>query len=197
MNNSNFDNVENFSAAHGDNSISGQVAEHVRSALGASFMHADVARLRQGDHGKGSALNDLSQPLPAARIGEKGDIVFCATPVKDSPQGKETKETPEQRLDQKIKDSFGADVFEHLKDWDWLVANRKKLEDGFNKITDPNEKWDMAKRMRDLSVVDGKPLVFLKKLDGPTHGSLVPKRHDIMLRRGRFHSDDYLGQVYH
>ena len=135
--------------------------------------------------------SELSSRLaPSARIDEHGDLFFCATPLKDS------KETPEQRVEQKIKDSFGADVFDHLKDWDWLIENRKKLEDGFKKA-DNQTAWDMAQRMRDLSKVDGQSLIYLSKLDGPTRGNLIPKTYEIYLRRGSFRSDDYIGRVSH
>jgi hypothetical protein len=109
---------------------------------------------------------------------------------------KASTETPEQSLDQKIKDRFGAEVFDHLKDWDWLIENRKKLEDGFKKA-DNEDAWAMAQRMKQLSMVDGKPLIYLSKHDGPTHGSWIPKRYDIYLRRGTFRSDNYIGQLYH
>jgi hypothetical protein len=147
----------------------------------------DVQRLNQS----GDLTNGV---VPSARIGEN-EVSFCSAPVKDSTSAKDSTATPEQRMDQKIKDSFGADVFDHLKDWDWLIANRKKLEDGFKKV-DGQDAWDLAWRIRDLSVVDGKPLIYLSKVDGPTRGDLIPKRHDIKLRR-EFWSDNYIGQVYH
>lgn len=157
--------------------------EDSQSTSFASSKLDDVRRL--------NSSTDLSPGLaPSARIGEHGEILFCAAPMKDS------KDTPEQRVEQKIKDSFGADVFDHLKDWDWLIENRKKLEDGFKKA-DNDTAWDMAKRMRDLSTVDGKSLIYLSKLDGPTRGNLIPKTYEIYLRRGRFHSDDYIGRVSH
>ncbi len=107
----------------------------------------------------------------------------------------DTKESPEQRADQKIKDRFGADVFEHLKDWDWLIENRKKLEDGFKKAN-AKDAWDMAWRMRELSMVDGKPLIYLSKEDGPTRGNLIPKAYDIYLRRGWPWNDDSIGRLH-
>jgi hypothetical protein len=128
--------------------------------------------------------------VPNTRIGEQSDSSLCSTPVKDST------ETREQRLDQKIKDSFGGDVFDHLKDWDWLIENRKKLEDGFKKISG-QDAWDMAWRMKELSMVDGKSLIYLSKVDGPTRGNLIPKRYDIYLRRGSLRSDDYIGHLHH
>jgi hypothetical protein len=114
----------------------------------------------------------------------------------EKPPAKESTETPEQRVDQKIKDSFGADVLDHLKDWDWLIDNRKKLEDGFKKATG-QDAWDMAQRMKELSKVDGRSLIYLSKVDGPTHGTLIPKRYDVYLRRGSFRSDNEIGHVYH
>ncbi len=133
--------------------------------------------------------------VPNAFIGEQGELLFCSTPVKDSKEPvKESKETPEQRTDQKIKDTFGADVFKHLKDWDWLIANRKKLEDGFSKAKN-DDGWDMAWRMHELSKVGEKSLIYLSKEDGETRGSLIPKRHNIYLRR-EFWSDNELGHVY-
>lgn len=110
-------------------------------------------------------------------------------------RAKEPTETPEQRIDQKIKDRFGKEVYDHLKDWDWLIENRKKLEDGFKKASN-QDAWDMAWRMNELSSVDGKPLIYLSKVEGPTKGNLIPKRHDIYLRRGSLRSDDYIGQLY-
>lgn len=104
-------------------------------------------------------------------------------------------ETPEQRTDQKIKDTFGADVIEHLKDADWLIDNRKKLEDGFKKAKG-QDAYDMACRMRDLSVVDGKSLIYLSKVESRSSGNLIPKRFDVYLRRGSLRSDNYVGHVY-
>ncbi|MBS1956784.1 MAG: hypothetical protein JST89_21525 [Cyanobacteria bacterium SZAS-4] len=136
--------------------------------------------------------------IPSGRIGEQGELVFCNTPVKDSKEpikeSKESKETPEQRTDQKIKDTFGSEVFDHLKDWDWLIKNKDKLKDGFKKAKG-DDGWDMAVRISELSKVDGKSLIYLEKLDGPTRGSLIPKRHDIKLRR-QVWSDDDLGIIY-
>ncbi|CAN5560089.1 hypothetical protein BH10CYA1_BH10CYA1_25980 [soil metagenome] len=150
-----------------------------------------LASSKLGDVRRLSSITDLSPGLaPKAHIGEHGEMLFCSTPMKDS------KDTPEQRVEQKIKDSFGADVFDHLKDWDWLIENRKKLEDGFKKA-DNQTAWDMAQRMRDLSKVDGKSLIYLSKLDGPTRGNLIPKTYEIYLRRGSFRSDDYIGRVSH
>lgn len=108
----------------------------------------------------------------------------------------DVKETPEQRADNKIKDKFGTDVFEHLNDWDWLIDNKAKLEAGFRKLNG-KDAWEVASRMSDLSVVSGKPLIYLEKLDGPTRGNLIEKRYDVKLLRGRFRSDDYISHVYH
>jgi hypothetical protein len=58
------------------------------------------------------------------------------------------------------------------------------------------DKWEMANRMSELSKVDGKPpIIYLERLDGPTRGNLISKRHDIKLRREVW-SDDYLGHTY-
>ena len=168
----------------------------------ASRFESQLARVNQDSHHPllSSTLGDvrgLSRSgdltpgmVPNASIGKQGEILFCSNPVKDS------KDTREQSMDQKIKDRFGADVFDHLKDWDWLIANRKKLEEGFKKANN-QDSWDMAWRMRDLSMVDGKSLIYLSKQDGPTRGDLIPKRHDIYLRRGSFRSDNYIGQLYY
>jgi hypothetical protein len=130
-----------------------------------------------------------SGQFPNTRIYEKGES-FCAAPVKDPP------ETHEQRLDNKIKSAFGADVFDKLKDWDWLVDNQDKLKEGFKKANS-RDAWDMARRMNELSVVDGKALIYMKKVDSATSGSLIPKRYDIFLRRGRLRSDDEIGHLHH
>jgi hypothetical protein len=55
----------------------------------------------------------------------------------------------------------------------------------------------MAQRMRELSKVDGKSLIYISKSEGQTSGSLLQKRYDIYLRRGSLRSDNYLGHVYH
>lgn len=136
-------------------------------------------------------------------------LEYCSAPIDrpvdkpmdkpaDKPMDKpaDKPETREQAMDRKVKDHFGADVFNHLKDWDWLIENRKKLEDGFKKANN-QEAWDMAWRMRELSMLDGKPLIYLSKQDGPTRGNLIPKRYDIYLRRGSLRSDDYIGQLTH
>ncbi len=133
-----------------------------------------------------SATPDL---LPKLNITEHRDVMYCSTP-------KDSGETKEQQTDKKIKEQFGSDVLEHLKDWDWLIKNRKTLQDGFKKASN-DDAWEMAWRMRELSKVDGKPLIYLSKQDGPTRGTLIPKRHDIYLRRGGILSDDYIGQVTH
>ncbi len=128
--------------------------------------------------------------IPDARFSKQGDMLFCSQPLKDAP------ETPEQRTDRKIKDTFGAEVFDHLKDSEWLIDNRKKLEAGFSKLN-KQDAWDMAKRMTDLSIVDGKPLIYFSKTEGQAAGNLREKRYDVYLRRGRFRSDDCIGQFYH
>jgi hypothetical protein len=125
--------------------------------------------------------NQTADPLQAARDG----AFFCGAPS----------DNPHAATDQRIRDTFGADVFDHLRDWNWLIANQQRLRDGLRHATD-GDAWDMARRMRDLSTVDGRPLIYLFRHDGPTHGSLVPKRHDLMLRRGGILSDDHLGQFY-
>jgi hypothetical protein len=135
---------------------------------------------------------DPAEDASAAVNAKLYECGYSATPREADGQ-KDSKETPEQRTDQKIKDSFGADVLEHLTDRSWLVDNRKKLEDGFKKASN-QDAWDMAWRMRDLSMVDGKPLIYLSKSDGPTRGTLIPKRYDIYLRRGSLRSDDHIGQ---
>jgi hypothetical protein len=135
--------------------------------------------VRSGDEGKGKD-----------KAPSEGDFAVRYT--------KDSSDTRNRRLDDLIQKTFGEDVLKHLNDWDWLIANEKKLKDGFSKDMKDQDKWDMAWRMRELSKVDGEPLIYLKKLDGPTTGNLIPKRHDINLRRGRIHfSDDYIGQVYH
>ncbi len=139
-------------------------------------------------------VKDAAQVKDAAPVKDAAQVKDSA-PVKDAPPVKDSAETKEQRLDQKIKDNFGADVFEHLKDWDWLIANRKKLEEGFKKIENQDTKWDMAWRMKELSTVDGKALIYLSKVDSASKGSLIPKRYDINLRRGSFRSDDYIGHL--
>ena len=132
---------------------------------------------------------DLSPgTIPGARIGDRG-MFLCFEPLKDAP------ETREQRLDKKIKEVFGADVFDHLKDHDWLINNRKKLEDGFMKLKEADG-YDVAWRMRDLSVVDKEPLLYLSKLDSKTAGDIIKKRYDVYLRRGSLRADNYVGQVY-
>lgn len=144
-----------------------------------------------GMPGKTNSESELaSGKVPHASIGKNGDLFFGPRAAKD------VAEKVEQPLDRKIKDSFGADVFVHLKDQDWLIENRQKLEVGFLKAND-KDAWDMAKRMQELSIVDGNPLIYTSKVESPTHGNLIPKRHDVYLRRGMFRSDDYIGQFYH
>jgi hypothetical protein len=199
MSSSTTEQYETPTAVRSDSVTAGEVADHFRAAISASFMptEAKLPTLSAGDRSGSQSPADKTSTLPGAQIGAKGEIMFCSTPVKDAAPTKDAPaETPEQRLDQKIKDKFGSDVFDHLKDWDWLIANREKLEEGFKKLND-QEKWDVTRRMRDLSTVDGKPLIYTERLDGPTRGSLIPKRHDIYLRRGSFRSDNYLGQFYH
>lgn len=142
---------------------------------------------------KGSPLHPLFLEDGARKLE------YCSAPIDkpvDKPMDKpaDKPETREQAMDRKVKDHFGADVFDHLKDWDWLIENRKKLEDGFKKANN-QEAWDMAWRMRELSMLDGKPLIYLSKQDGSTRGNLIPKRYDIYLRRGSLRSDDYTDEV--
>lgn len=148
---------------------------------------------RSAEEIKNSALNSKLYECsysdgPEKPDGDKG------SETKD--KQKDSKETPEQRIDQKIKDQFGAEALDHLKDHDWLIDNRKKLEDGFKKA-DNKDVWDMALRMRELSMVDGKPLIYMSKVEGKTAGTLIPKRYDIYLRRGSLRSDNYIGHAYH
>jgi len=149
--------------------------------------------------------------LPKVLVSDSRALYFCSTPQKESGESpstakdserakesvpaKEGSAEHEKKVDQKIKDAFGADVFDHLKDWDWLIQNKKMLQAGFKKIDGQDARWELAMRMKELSTVDGKPLIYLEKQDGPTRGNLIPKRYDIMLRRGRFHSDDYIGHL--
>lgn len=114
----------------------------------------------------------------------------------EKPPAKESTETPEQKLDNKIKERFGADVFDHLKDRKWLAENREKLEAGFQ-AAPKLECWNMAERMRDLSKVDGKSLIFISRTEGQSRGNLLEKRYDIYLRGGTWSSDAKIGQVYH
>jgi hypothetical protein len=172
-----------FDANKLDSQSSKDIREDLLSGSLTSSSLGDIRRLTQSN-------DSIPGPAPNGRIGEQGEMLFCKAPVKD-----ET-ETREQRLDKKIKDSFGTDVFDHLKDSDWLIDNRKKLEDGFKKLKG-DDAWDLAWRMKELSVVDGKSLIYLSKVDSHTSGSLIPKRYDILLRRGRFRSDDYIGHVSH
>ncbi len=206
MNSTSYDNLESYNKAPSDNFVGAELADRLRSAISVPALPESKATTLAASE-KGESKESL--PIPSARIGEQGALLFCSTAVKDSTPVKDgalvkdsvpvkdSTETREQRLDQKIKDKFGAEVFDHLKDWDWLIANRKKLEDGFKKIDGQDAKWDMAWRMRDLSVVDGKPLIYLSKVDSATKGTLIPKRYDINLRRGSFRSDDYIGHVSH
>ena len=149
--------------------------------------------------------------LPRVLVSDSRALYFCSTPqkdtdkspstakdtekAKDSDPAKESSAEREKKVDLKLKDVFGADVFDHLKDWDWLIQNKKILQAGFKKVDGQDTKWELAMRMKELSTVEGKPLIYLEKQDGPTRGNLIPKRYDIMLRRGRFHSDDYIGHV--
>ncbi|HEY9677732.1 MAG TPA: hypothetical protein V6C76_06970 [Drouetiella sp.] len=133
------------------------------------------------------AENSLRAPIPDGKVSERGELLFCSTPVKDS---------GDQRTDKKIEEAFGKDVMEHLNDWDWLIENKKKLEDGFKKAG-KDDIWDLAWRMRELSKVDGQPLIYLSKQESGSAGNLIPKRYDIYLRRGRFRSDDKVGQLDH
>ncbi|HEY9719026.1 MAG TPA: hypothetical protein V6C69_16245 [Trichormus sp.] len=156
-----------------------------------SLSDGDICQLlnknKPGANNDAAANGDLKPgTIPGAGISERGDLHFCTAPVK---------ETPEQKLDQKIKDTFGADVYQNLNNWDWLIAHKDKLKEGFGKKMSDQDKWDMAKRMSELSKVDGKPVIYLERLDGPTRGSIIPKRHDIKLRREVW-SDDYLGHAY-
>ncbi len=181
------------------------LAEHLNDTS-----RIDTPGARNDRFAKGLAIDD-SNLLPKALVSEQGALYFCSTPqndsdkslpaAKDAEKAKESEPAKEssaernKKVDQKIKDAFGADVFDHLKDWDWLIQNKKMLQDGFKKVDGQDAKWELATRMKELSTVDGKPLIYLEKQDGPTRGNLIPKRYDIMLRRGRFHSDDYIGHL--
>jgi hypothetical protein len=157
-------------------------------------------------HGRPEAVNlDLNSKLfdccygKCGTVNDKADTdrtAQCAAEAKETPPAKESKETPEQRLDNKIKEHFGDDVLEHMKQWNWLIDNRDKLEAGFKKISG-QEAWDVARRMNELSKVDGKSLIYLSKTEGQTSGTLLQKRYDIYLRRGSLRSDNQIGHVYH
>lgn len=161
------------------------------------------------------AEDKATLPVADVQIGDSS-IYFCSTPskepadekitpAKDSSASKDSaakdttpvKDSAEKSADQKIKDAFGSDVFDHLNDWDWLIENRKKLTAGFKKIDGQDAKWEAALRMQELSKVDGKPLIYLNKVDSNSRGNLIPKRYDIMLLRGRFRSDDYIDHLHH
>lgn len=141
--------------------------------------------------------NSSNFQIPNLNISEQG-LQYCAAKDANGDKTPARSETREEKADKAIKDCFGAEVFDHLKDWDWLIAHRKELRDGFKKAQGKgqDELWEIARRMKELSTVDGKPLIYLKKEDGPSRGNLIPKRYDIMLRRSVY-SDDSLGFVHH
>ncbi len=170
-----FDNV--YSKQHSSTSIEQQ------STL--SLVSLSEDKIQQlTNRGIHDSAKGPADPLQAARDG----TFFCAAPG----------DKPEAIKDQKIKDTFGTDVFDNLKNPGWLRDNMKKLEDGFDKLSG-QEKWDIAWRMRELSKVDGKSSIYLSKTEGQTVGNLLQKRYDIYLRSGPLHigGDYQIGQVYH
>lgn len=147
-------------------------------------------------------LESGSVSVPNLHIGKHHDgLQYCS--AGDSPREREStrpQETREQALDRQIKECFGNAVFDHLKDWDWLVSHRQELRDGFRRAQDLGQDrlWDIARRMREQSTVEGRPLIFMRRLDGEgSRGSLIHKRYDILLRRGGIYSPDLLGWVHH
>lgn len=142
-----------------------------------------------------SGINPKSAALPDAHFGERGELFFCSEPVKEAKDNK-PKETYEQQLDKRIEKAFGADVLANIKDWNWLIKNQDKLKDGFKDLKD-DDAWEMARRLRTLSTVEGKPpIIFITKADSKSAGNLIPKTHYVWLRR-EFWSDDKLGQFSH
>lgn len=110
------------------------------SSADTSFSSVTLDAVRNLNHVK---LNDLTPgTVPEVRIGDQGKYL-CFTPQKDAP------ETREERLDKKIKSTFGEEVFDHLKDWNWLIKNRKMLEDGFKKL-EGDDRENVAKRLQEL-----------------------------------------------
>jgi len=112
----------------------------------------------------------------------------------------ESPETPEQRLNRRMTEVFGADVMEHLNpaSAQWLADNVRKIADGFARVSG-QEAWDMASAMRDRTrLPNGDHVIFLSRQDGPTRGNLIPKRHDVYVRGYHWYqSDTQVGQVYH
>jgi len=170
-----FDNI--YSKQHSSASIEQQPA--------LSLLSLSEDKIRQiTNRGNQDSTNGPTDPPQVARDGR----FFCAAPG----------DNPEAKKDQKIKDTFGTDVFDNLKNPGWLRDNMKKLEDGFDKLSG-QEKWDIAWRMNELSKVGGKPSIYLSKTEGQPAGNLREKRYDIYLRSGPLHiGGDYeIGRVYH
>ena len=141
-------------------------------------------------------------------FGKPGDVSGIVAPQKsDVLQSSdnllkvrsEVPETPEQRLNRRMTEVFGADVMEHLNADGavWLRDNAQKIRDGLAKVSG-REAWDMACAMRDRTKLpDGNHVIFLSKQDSPTRGNLIPKRHEVYIRGYRFyHSDTPVGHVY-
>ena len=147
-----------------------------------------------------NAASDLkSGTVPDLQLsGAESNLQYCAA-KDDNPRTKEAAETKEQKQDKAIKECFGSEVFDHLKDWDWLIDHRKELEAGFKKAGElgQDKLWDIARRMSELSRVDDKSLIYLSKQDSSSHGNLIPKRYDVYLRRGSLRSDNLIGWVHH
>jgi hypothetical protein len=143
-----------------------------------------------------------SAQLPNLQIGEHSkELLNCS--AKDGGTKGDAPSKPESReeqLDNKLKECFGPEVFDHLKDKDWLNSHEKELKEGFKKLMgmEDHKAWELANRIQELSKVNGDPLIFLKKQPSDTAGSLIPKRYDIFLKTPWYHtSNDLVGWLNH
>jgi len=182
------------------NKFDAQLPEVSNGLSNLTFSAATVADIWAVNERVKSESTSVS--LPNLHIDGRHDKLTDLSPG-DSSRGIEfvrAGESKEQATNKLIKDCFGADVFNHLNDRDWLVDHQKELKDGFRRAHDRGEDklWAIAWRMREHSKVGGEPLIYLKKLDdGPTRGNLIAKRHDIYLRRSSLRQDPLIAWVHH
>lgn len=126
-------------------------------------------------------LKPLPQALPGDRSDNKSES-FCAAP-------NDKAEAEQRRMDDRIKNAFGKETMDHIKDHDWLIAHTKELKTGFNRVFDGRGEeftvGQIAARLKELSG----GLIYGQSSEGnksPFTITPADKHFDVYLKRSLF-----------
>jgi len=127
--------IENFQKPE-----SSEALAQSRSSL--SLASFNIDDMRQLNKGLPDLKDGLIHPL---HIEDKKSEQFVRA---------EKPEAEQRRQDELIKNAFGKEVFDHLKDQAWLLDHADAMKKGFNSIFDRNHEFtpgQIANRMKELS----------------------------------------------